>query len=889
MLALRRMAVVRGQIQVIFTVARPFATYTCAKPSFAAGRSTASLVCARNLFPLLLRVHRGARTVAQRMEANQLPALDYTISSAAPRSLFRRVLPWAASLGLFAGGGYGVYRYAAPHGAAAAAPQSPARASEDMRQLFDASQASAPTAYGDRYAAPPASSSPGFAAAPTLPPMSDDEEVATPRSAASVNSSASPLATTPVADDRYSAAGATTDPFRSAETAAKAMPAAAPNDLPTQDEPAAAVAEVTRGQEPDSSNPLRNSDASAAAPVDARAAFSEDPPRAPKPQVLDLTAKPRPSNGTPASGTAAASPTPVGSRYAAPAAAAAAPDFAAGLDDNLPNGADAPVRQAQAATTLNLAPQTPRVASIDASRQSSTAPTPAPTAMSQPSARQPAVTPLATGPAAASPMANERADDPSFTRTPGLAAADGTGRPGERILEGSQASALTIQKLAPPEIQVGKKCTFAIRVHNSSQRTVHNVQVRDEVPLGTQFVGASPRGSVDGTQVTWDLGTLSAGEERIVEMELMPTDEGELGSVATVTFAAQASAKAKCTRPQLAIRLSSQPRVMVGQQQLVEIEVSNPGSGDATGVVLLESVPQGVSHEAGPALEFEVGTLRPGESRRLELVLTAEQAGHIDNVMTAKADASLTATGNCEFEVIAPELKVTVEGPQRRYLERPATYTVNVDNPGTASAKDIQLITQLPKGMQFVSANNMGEYDAATHSVYWSLAELPANERGSVELTALPIEPGEQTLQVATRARQGLEDRTETHVTVEGLVALSFEVTAADGAIEVGGETSYEIRVTNQGSKAASNVQVVAIMPPGLKPMAGQGETRTVVDGNRVQFAPLAQLAPKAEAKFRVQVQGLRPGDQRTRVQITTDEVQEPITKEQSTRVYADE
>jgi uncharacterized repeat protein (TIGR01451 family) len=359
--------------------------------------------------------------------------------------------------------------------------------------------------------------------------------------------------------------------------------------------------------------------------------------------------------------------------------------------------------------------------------------------------------------------------------------------------------------------------------------------------------------------------------------------------VATVTFAAQASAKARCTRPQLALRLSASPRVMIGQQQLVEVELSNPGSGDATGVMLLETVPQGVSHEAGPALEFEVGTLKPGESRRLELVLNAEHAGQINNVMTAKADANLQVQAGCQFEVIAPDLKVTVDGPQKRFLERPATYTVQVENPGTASAKEVQLVTQLPRGMQFVSANNMGEYDAATHSVYWSLAELPANERGSVELTALPIEPGEHTLQFATRAQQGLEDRTETHVTVEGLVALSFEVTAADGAIEVGGETSYEIRVTNQGSKAATNVQVVAIMPPGLRPTAGQGETRNVVDGNRVSFAPLAQLAPKAEAKFTVKVQGLRAGDQRTRVQITTDEVQEPITKEQSTRVYADE
>ena len=72
--------------------------------------------------------------------------------------------------------------------------------------------------------------------------------------------------------------------------------------------------------------------------------------------------------------------------------------------------------------------------------------------------------------------------------------------------------------------------------------------------------------------------------------------------------------------------------------------------------------------------------------------------------MTARADASLQIEASCEFEVIAPELQLTIEGPQRRFLERPATYRVSVDNPGTASAKDVQLVTHLPKGMQFVSA-----------------------------------------------------------------------------------------------------------------------------------------------------------------------------------------
>lgn len=810
--------------------------------------------------------------------------MDYTISSAAGRSLFRRLMPWTASLGLFAGGGYGVYHYAAPRSTAEAAPPATTRAGEDMKQLFGASPTSAPApAYGDRYATQPAASTTPFAATPTLPPIADDDGVATPRSAANISGAGNPFSTTPAADDRDLKSPAAADPFRAMAAAAKPSATTEPVSPTVDDAPSApAPTEVTRGQEPENSNPLRSGDAPAAAAaddVDARAAFDDQAPRPAQPQVLDLTSKSRSDKSPAAVPTPAAAPaTNAASRYGVPAPSTPAPDFATEVAASLPPAAAVTAPQPRpTATTLNLSPQSP-----------------APLKMPQAAAPQISPAPFSTAAQTAAPAvvpstAGVLKNDSEPTPTPGLAAADGTGRPGERILEGSQSPALTIQKLAPPEIQVGKKCTFAIRVHNGSQRAAHNVQVRDEVPLGTQLIGAAPRATVDGTLVSWDLGTLSAGEERIVEMELMPVDEGELGSVATVTFAAQASAKAKCTRPQLALRLTSPPRVMIGQQQLVEIEITNPGSGDATGIVLLESVPQGVSHEAGPALEFEVGTLQPGESKRLELVLTAEQAGHIDNVMTAHADANLTATAKCEFEVIAPDLKVTVEGPQRRYLERPATYTVNVDNPGTASAKDVQLVTQLPRGMQFVSANNMGEYDAATHSVYWSLAELPANERGSVELTALPIEPGEHTLQVASRARQGLEDRTETHVTVEGLVALSFEVTAADGAIEVGGETSYEIRVSNQGSKAATNVQVIALMPPGLKPMAGQGETRTIVDGNRVQFAPLPQLAPKAEAKFRVQVQGLRAGDQRTRVQITTDEVQEPITKEQSTRVYADE
>lgn len=470
-----------------------------------------------------------------------------------------------------------------------------------------------------------------------------------------------------------------------------------------------------------------------------------------------------------------------------------------------------------------------------------------------------------------------------------MSSGDGTGRPGERALEGPQNPSLVFQKLAPAEIQVGKQAKFLIKVQNVGNQTAEDVVVRDEVPQGTRFVGATPTAEINGMQLVWRIGKLSTGEERTIEVELMPITEGEVGSVAAVSYSGQASAKTRCTMPQLAIRMTAPEEVMVGHEQRVKIELHNPGSGDATNVMLFENVPENVRHAAGPALEFEIGTLKAGETRELELVLLAEKAGKVVNVLSARADGNLQVEQQVEFEVIAPAISVTVDGPGRRYLERPATYQVIVENPGTAPARDIELVTKLPKGLQFVKANNMGQYDANTHAVYWSLAELPEGERGTVELTAMPIEPGTQTLQVEGRAQQGLIDEVSQPIEIEGVPSIVFEVRDGVDPIEVGGETSYEIRVVNEGTKAASNVQVTVGLTPGMQVLEAEGETRHSVQGPGVLFEPLAQLAPKADAIFRVKAKGVHPGDQRINVEVKTDDLSQPVRREENTRVFGNE
>ena len=141
---------------------------------------------------------------------------------------------------------------------------------------------------------------------------------------------------------------------------------------------------------------------------------------------------------------------------------------------------------------------------------------------------------------------------------------DGTGKPGERALEGPQKPALAIQKLAPPEIQVGKPAKFVVLVRNLGSQAAEGVMIRDEVPAGTRLVSSSPTAESNGSELVWQLVKLSVGEERTVEMMLMPIAEGEVGSVATVSYAAQASVKTRCTMPQLAIRMTAPAEVTAG-------------------------------------------------------------------------------------------------------------------------------------------------------------------------------------------------------------------------------------------------------------------------------------------------------------------------------------
>ncbi len=388
----------------------------------------------------------------------------------------------------------------------------------------------------------------------------------------------------------------------------------------------------------------------------------------------------------------------------------------------------------------------------------------------------------------------------------------------------------------------------------------------------------------------WSLGTLKPGNEQNIELELMPTDEGEIGSVATVHFRAEASVRTIATKPMLEMEVEGPRSVMKGQQVLVKIKISNPGSGAATGVTLSETVPQGLTHPAGQELEFDVGTLKPGESRTLELSLVAAEAGIVTNVITATGDANSAPKPTPSWKSLPRNWKSALQAPNG---------AISSATPRTTSRSPIPAPPR-PRISNWWpccrASCNSSQPTTTASSIRPRIASIGAwkscrpRKPARSTLTTLPLAAG--------RHQAGHQDRGHSRtwptkakksLSIEGLAALNFQLSDASDPIEVNGQNVYEVKVTNQGTKAASNVQLVALLPPEMKAVSAEGPVRYRIEGQRIVFEPLKQLGAKAEATYKVTTQALQPGDLRLQVQISTDEIREPITKEESTRVFGNE
>jgi uncharacterized repeat protein (TIGR01451 family) len=473
----------------------------------------------------------------------------------------------------------------------------------------------------------------------------------------------------------------------------------------------------------------------------------------------------------------------------------------------------------------------------------------------------------------------------------GPAEDQGVGGPGVEPgnTTGRQEPAISVEWIGPPTARVGRPADYSLVVRNVCNIPVQQVMVRVRIPGGMTVSATEPKPTAQENNVLmWEIGTMMPRNEKNVQMKLIAEGRGTMGCQAWVTFTGSTANRIKVIEPKLTLKAQAPDKVQVGDGATFVLTVTNPGDGPAEQVKLHASLSEGLKSPKGNKVDYELGNLNAGESKSVQVICSTDQGGMQTCDAVAEAEGDLKAQDKANVNVIQAHLDLEVTGPKLRYLDRKAIYVLKVTNPGDAPATNVTVNDVVPAGFKFTGASDGGRHDFSTRTVTWFVGEIGAGQSKDVKMECVAINPGEFKFLASAQAARGVKAEKEHLTRVEGLSAIMLEVVDTEDPIEVGAETSYEIRVTNTGSKTETNLKLVCTIPDEMQFKTAQGPARYHEQGKDIVFDELPKLAPRADAIYRITVKGITPGDVRFKAQITSTNLTKPVLEMESTRIYED-
>src|SRR6185295_1394154 len=251
-------------------------------------------------------------------------------------------------------------------------------------------------------------------------------------------------------------------------------------------------------------------------------------------------------------------------------------------------------------------------------------------------------------------------------------------------------------------ISIGKEATYVITLQNSADVAAQDVVVGIRIPEWADVVGAhtttgtTQPATQPGEPYQWKLSKFDGHGKEQLSLRLVPRQSRPFDLGVQYTFSPIASqAVVEVQEPKLVLDLVGPKEVAYGQTKVFRLTLSNPGTGDAENIII-KLLPLGDRKDTGAS--HQLGTLAAGESKVIEVELTARETGSLSIRAEAVADGGLRAEVSDSVLVRRAGLQLDVDSPKVKYAGTPATFVVKVSNPGNANAENVQLTATLPAG-----------------------------------------------------------------------------------------------------------------------------------------------------------------------------------------------
>jgi uncharacterized repeat protein (TIGR01451 family) len=454
----------------------------------------------------------------------------------------------------------------------------------------------------------------------------------------------------------------------------------------------------------------------------------------------------------------------------------------------------------------------------------------------------------------------------------------------------TSTSAILVERGTPEKVALGKPYDYEIRVTNLTDHELFDVVVDEELGAGLTLNRSEPAAErTDPGEARWKLGTLAKGQALSIRVNVTPGATGDIASRCEVHYRALIGGAVTVVEPKLSIESSVPAQSLVDEPVGVRFTVKNPGTGDASGVVINGQLPEGVKTLDGQsAVKIDVGALPAGATREFVVQVKSAATGAYALKAVATSGDGLTAeAGAVQLDVRRPRLEIEAQAAADWLLDRPLVCTLKVRNSGDGDARHARVEVTLPEGLQYVGGSE--GVTASTGSVGWDLGTLAPGQERSLEIKVTSSRAGEVEL-VAKATADFTEAATATEKTrLEGVAALALEVVDNEDPIAVGGEVIYTITVRNQGSAADANVRVECALEEGMALVNAEGATKREGpgEGDRTfSFVSLDTLAPGQSATWWVKVKAQKAADVRFRASVTSGQMERPVGEAEATKFY---
>jgi uncharacterized repeat protein (TIGR01451 family) len=360
-----------------------------------------------------------------------------------------------------------------------------------------------------------------------------------------------------------------------------------------------------------------------------------------------------------------------------------------------------------------------------------------------------------------------------------------------------------VQDLNGGDVVPGDTLRYTITVINQGTETATNVIVTDQVPPELTNVSPLDGGTLSGSTITWNVGSLTPGQQAVVRFEadvVTPLVNGTQISNQAFVGAAQLpvpvpSDDPKTTTPDdptvvtvtSSADLSTTQKTVVdvnggvpqpGDQLSYTITVVNTGDAPAQGAVVtdvvstdLESVVPldgGVWSAATRTITWPAADVVPGTNRVLRFsaslvfpmadgtvvcnqgsVTSQDVTGAVltDDPATAAAADPTCVTVESEPD-LAPTTKTVADLNGGDVVPGDVLrYTITVDNQGTQNATGVVVTDVVSTDLTSVTPLDGGVWNAATRTITWNVGLAPAKGQVTVRFDAqvvLPLDDGTQ-------------------------------------------------------------------------------------------------------------------------------------------------